>query len=167
MASGARQTPTTTTLVHFLALPRHALSCCATAKTLVYKHTQRRVYDARRSRARYERGDRDRATARSTVTRAYIGPEALPAPLTTSRSSLCVYRDRVTAKPNPRFRIPSLALSGKALSSPLSSGCLPARPAGPRSLWTTCPPSGPIQDLATAKKIVSARTGGIKLGEIP
>jgi len=77
------------------------------------------------------RDDRERITReaiaiersrRSTVTRAYTGPEALPVP--DHSALISVYRDRVTAKPNPRFRIPSSMLSGEALSNPLSFTCL-------------------------------------------
>lgn len=79
------------------------------------------------------RDDRERITReaigierlrRDTVTRAYVGPEVLPAP--GHLVLLSVHRDRVTAKPNPRFRIPSLALSGEALSDSPSFACLPA-----------------------------------------
>lgn len=126
MASGARQTPATTmiTFVHFPALLRHALSRCVQRRKRTYTgiHVPRRVYDARRSRAHYERGDRDRAIAEYRYTCVHR-PRSSPRTPTTSRSPplLSVYRDRVTAKPNPRFRIPSSALSGEALSGLRSS----------------------------------------------
>lgn len=105
-----------------------ALPLRATAKTHMYRHTRtRRVYDARRSRAYYERGDQDRAIAEYRYTCVH-GPRSSPRTPTTSRPSLSfsVYRDRVMAKPNPRFRIPSSALSGEALSDPPSFACLTA-----------------------------------------
>jgi len=166
MASGARQTPTTTTLVHFLALPRHALSCCVQRRkrSCTSIHVQRRVCDARRSRARYERGDRDRATARSTVTRAYIGPEALPAPPDhLALLSLCISRSRY-GQTEPTL---SHSIVGALGESPLQSSflCLPDRP-GP--IFVDYLSSlGPDSRSRDSQKIVSARTGGIKFGEIP
>lgn len=149
-----------------------ALLLRATAKTYVYERA-RTPTRVRNDRERITReADRDRAIARSTVTRAYIGPEVLPAPRPPGGHLvlLSVYRDRVTAKPNPRFRIPSLALSGEALSDSPSFACLTGQPAGwDQSLWITCPglPSGPDLRSYDSRKIASTRARGIKLREIP
>lgn len=70
---------------------------------------------ARRSRARYEREREEEeeeeaigscGSLQGTVTRAYVytGSEALAA---ASDHCFGIHRDRVTAEPNPRFRIPS------------------------------------------------------------
>lgn len=108
----------------------------ARARTCVYTHTC-----TRRSRAESALRERrsDRAIAPCTVTRAYtfgarsppsLPPRSPPPP----RVLIAIYRDRVTAESNPRFRIPSSTLSGEALL------LLPSA----RPIFYELPVSGPI-----------------------
>lgn len=114
----------------------------------------------RRSRAHYERGDRDRAIARSTVTRAYIGSEVLPAPRP-SRAPLRISRSRY-GQTEPTLSH-SIALGGSPLR--FSFLRLSARPTGQpagwaRSLWITCPgppPRARFKILRQPKNRVHAR----------
>lgn len=148
------QTPMTTTMFTFqFCRDTRSPTACNGENVQTYTYT-RRVYDPRRLRAYYERGDRDRAIARSTVTHAYIGPGAVPA--SDHLVLLSVYRDRVMAKPNPRFRIPSLALSGETLSDSSSFACLPAGRLGPIFVdYLTGPSPGPDLRSRDNRKIAS------------